>query len=257
MSHHLFDHYLRSYFDDKFIFADNYESLYVCFKMVLMAARKAKIKYSIEKSSFFTTKLKILGYSFDTKDEHLTMDKLKASGFLNTKKPSSLYELQSRLAAFQYQSSFLPYIKHILYPLHFLLRKKEFTWGPIEELSWQLAKQLATLNLRLTIPDPEDDLVLTSDASKIAAAACLFRVKNNKLQLVSVTSKYFSTVDLNKHSYMLEAISLAYGLKTFAPYILNCQGKVKIFTDAKALIYAKRQSTHSILLNSTINYLSN
>ncbi len=56
---------------------------------------------------------------------------------------------------------------------------------------------------------------------------------------------------------MLEAISLAYGLKTFAPYILNCQGKVKIFTDAKALIYAKRQSTHSILLNSTINYLSN
>jgi hypothetical protein len=88
-----FDHYLRSYFDDKFIFADNYESLYVCFKMVLMAARKAKIKYSIEKSSFFTTKLKILGYSFDTKDVHLTMDKLKASGFLNTKKPSSLYEL--------------------------------------------------------------------------------------------------------------------------------------------------------------------
>jgi hypothetical protein len=95
-----FDHYLRSYFDDKFIFADNYESLYVCFKMVLMAARKAKIKYSIEKSSFFTTKLKILGYSFDTKDVHLTMDKLKASGFLNTKKPSSLYELHSRLAAF-------------------------------------------------------------------------------------------------------------------------------------------------------------
>jgi hypothetical protein len=252
-----FEHYLRSYFDDKFIFADNYEFLYVCFKMVLMAARKAKIKYSIEKSSFFTTKLKILGYSFDTKDVHLTMDKLKASGFLNTKKPSSLYELHSRLAAFQYQSSFLPYIKHILYPLHFLLRKKEFTWGPIEELSWQLAKQLATLNLRLTIPDPEDDLVLTSDASKIAAAACLFRVKDNKLQLVSVTSKYFSAVDLKKHSYMLEAISLAYGLKTFAPYILNCQGKVKIFTDAKALIYAKRQSTHSILLNSTINYLSN
>ena len=104
-----FEHYLRSYFDDKFIFADTYESLYVCFKMVLMAARKAKIKYSIEKSSFFTTKLKILGYSFDTKDVHLTMDKLKASGFLNTKKPSSLYELHSRLAAFQYQSSFLPY----------------------------------------------------------------------------------------------------------------------------------------------------
>ncbi|RPH76228.1 MAG: hypothetical protein EHM77_09445, partial [Planctomycetaceae bacterium] len=252
-----FTEFLRSYFDDKFVFADNYVTLYACLKMVLLAARAAKIKYSIEKSSFFTTKIKILGYSFDTKDVYLTMDKLKASGFLNTKKPASLYELHSRLAAFQYQSAFLPYIKHILYPLHFLLRKKEFSWGPIEDLSWQLAKQIATLNLRLTIPEPDDDLVMTSDASKVAAAACLFRVRNNSLQLVSVTSKYFSTVDLNKHSYMLEAISLAYGLKTFAPYILNCQGKIKIFTDAKALIYAKRQSTHSILLNSTINYLSN
>jgi hypothetical protein len=33
----------------------------------------------------------------------------------NTKKPSSLCKLNSRLATFQYESSFLPYIKHILY----------------------------------------------------------------------------------------------------------------------------------------------
>ena len=252
-----FQDFLRSYFDDMFIFADNYDQLFACFKMVLIAARNAKIKFSIEKSSFFTTNLKVLGYSFNTKSVHLSMDKMKASAIINTKKPSSLYELHSRLASFQYQSAFLPYIKHILYPLHFLLRKKEFKWGEIEETSWQLAKQLASLNLRLTIPDPDDDLVLTTDASKIAAAACLFRVKNNKLELVSTASKYFATVDLNKHSYMLEAIALGYAMKVFAPYLLNCTGKIKIFTDAKALIYAKRHSSHSILFNSTLNYLTN
>jgi len=80
----------------------------------------------------------------------------------------------------------------------------------------------------LTIPDPDDELILTTDASKIAASACLFRVKNGQLQLVSVSSKYFSTTtDLNKNSYMLEAISLAYALKVFAPYLLNCQNKIK------------------------------
>jgi hypothetical protein len=31
--------------------------------------------------------------------------------------------------------------------LHFLLRKKEFIWSDREELAWQQAKALATLNL--------------------------------------------------------------------------------------------------------------
>ena len=252
-----FTDFIINYFDDFFIFADDYETLLVCLKMVLMASRNAKIKFSTEKSAFFTTEIKILGYSFNTKDVVLSMDKLKASAIMNMKKPASLYELHSRLASLQYQSAFLPYLKDILYPLHFLLRKKTFSWGPIEELAWTQAKALVSLNLQLTVPDPDDDLVLTTDASKVAAAACLFRVKDKKMQLVSVSSKYFSTVDLNKNSYMLEAISLAYALKVFAPYLLNCQAKVKIFTDARSLIFAKRMSTHSILLNSTLNYLTN
>ena len=60
------------------------------------------------------------------------------------------------------------------------MKKKVFTWGPIEERAWNSAKALCTLNLSLTVPEPQDDLVLTTDASKIAASACLFRVKDGK-----------------------------------------------------------------------------
>jgi hypothetical protein len=246
-----------SYFDDCFVYADTYEQLYVCFKLCLMAAREAKIKFSIEKTTFFTTKLKVLGYSFDTKDATLTMDRLKSSAISNMKKPSSLFELHSRLCAFQYQSMFLPYLKHILYPLHYMLRKRVWNWGEAEEEAWTIAKQLSGLGLRLVITDRTDDLVLTTDASKVAASACLFRVRDNKLELVAVNSKYYNVTDLNKCSYVLESIALAYGLKVFASYLLNCEGKIKVFTDARSLIYCKRNSTHSILLNSTLNYLTN
>ncbi len=58
-------------------------------------------------------------------------------------------------------------------------------------------------------------------------------------------------------SYVLESISLAYALKVFSAYLLNCQASIKIYTDARSLIYAKRMSTHSVLLNSTLNYLTN
>ena len=168
-----------------------------------------------------------------------------------------MYELHSRLSSFQYQSVFIPFLKHISYPLQFLLRKNEFRWTEIEELSWQLLKQVATLNLKLTVPDPQDNLVLTTDASKIAASANLFREKDGKLELVAVNSNFFSSNDLNKCLNMLESIALAYGLKIYSAYILNCTGTIKIFTDAKSLIYAKRNQTHSMLLNSALTYITN
>ena len=251
-----FDKIIVSYFDDCFIYADSYEELLPAFKLCLMAAREAKIKFSIEKTTFFTTKIKVLGYEFDTRNVELTMDKLKASAILNMKKPSSLFELHSRLCSFQYQSMFIPWLKHISYPLRYLLKKGEFKWGKCEEESWQMLKSLATLNLRLTIPDPHENLVLYTDASKVAAAACLFREKNGKLELVSVNSKQFSTADLNKCSYILESIALAFGLRSYASYILNCEAKVTIFTDAKSLIFAKRNASHSMMLNSALTYLA-
>ncbi|RPH78852.1 MAG: hypothetical protein EHM77_06535, partial [Planctomycetaceae bacterium] len=203
-----FEKMMKSYFDDCFVYADTYEQLFIAFKLVLVAARKAKIKFSIEKSTFFCTELKVLGYSFNTENAVLHMDQLKSSAIQNMKKPSSLYELHSRLASFQYQQQFLPYMKHILYPLHFMLRKRVFEWGELEEEAWQLAKHLSILGMRLVIPDPKENLVLTTDASKVAAAACLFREKNGELDLVAVNSKYFAVVDLNKCSYILESIAL-------------------------------------------------
>jgi hypothetical protein len=185
------------------------------------------------------------------------MCKLKASAFENLKKPSSLYELQSRLCSFQYQSQFLPGLKDILYPLHFLIRNKKFQWGQIEENAWQMAKKLTTLNITLVVPDPSDELVLFTDASKVAASAALFKVQDKKLRLVSVSSKYFNSFDLNKNSYMLESLSLAYALKIFSAYLLNCESQIKIFTDAKSLIFTKRMASHSILCNNVLSYLTN
>jgi dUTPase len=248
---------LCTYFNNIYLYSNTYEELYVALKVLLIAATEAKIKFDCKNSKFFTTNVTLMGYELNTSKVQLTMDKLKSSGILNTKKPSSLNELHSRLASFQYQSKFLPYLQHILYPLNFLLLKKVFTWGPVEERAWTTAKALSALDLRLSIPNPEDELVLTTDASKIAVAGCLFRVHNGKLELIATHSKYLNQSDLGKCSYVLESISLAYALKAFSAYLFNCQARIKIFTDAKSLIYSKRMSNHSTLLNSTLNYISN
>jgi hypothetical protein len=138
-----------------------------------------------------------------------------------------------------------------------LIKKEKFIWTDVEEEAWTSAKTLCSLNLRLTVPYADDDLVLATDASKIAASACLFRVNNGKLDLVSINSKYFSTTDMNKSSYALESIALAYGLKVCTSYILNCKGTVKLFTDSRSLLYAKRNHRRSLMLNSVLNFIEN
>jgi Reverse transcriptase (RNA-dependent DNA polymerase) len=62
-----FENILVSYFDDVNIAGDNTEQLLACTKLCMLASRGAKIKYSIEKSSFLTNKIKLLGYEYDTK----------------------------------------------------------------------------------------------------------------------------------------------------------------------------------------------
>ena len=54
-----FEDILANYFDDCFVIGDDYEQALAGLKLVLMIARDAKIKFSIEKSSFLTTKVKV------------------------------------------------------------------------------------------------------------------------------------------------------------------------------------------------------
>ena len=222
-----------------------------------MVARHNRVKFSYNNSNFVTTKLNIHGYNFDTAAATVALDSIKSSAIINMKRPTSLFELQNGIVIFSYYSRCLPYLKHILYPLTYMLKSRRFKWTSIEEDSWSQAKEICALNIRLIIPDDEDDLVLCTDASKVAASAVLFRVKNSKLQTVSVNSKCFAASDMQKCSYVTETIALAYGLKQNIAYILNCKGSVKIFTDARSLIYCKRAGKQSLIINSSLNYIQN
>ncbi len=84
-----FDEMIITYFDDGWIHAEagDYDALLTRWKLILMACREAKIKFSAEKCSFMTKNIKVLGYSFNTEDVILTMDKLKSSAIANMKKP--------------------------------------------------------------------------------------------------------------------------------------------------------------------------
>jgi len=80
-----------------------------------------------------------------------------------------LYTLQSRLYALNYWMKFIPALAELKFPLQQIVRSQVFTWNEEADLAWQRLKALIALDIRLTIPEQDEQLVITTDASKLHA----------------------------------------------------------------------------------------
>ena len=118
----------------------------------------------------FSKTFKILGVEFSPKESILALDKIKAQSILDWEKPDNLYELQSRLYSLTYWQKFLPRLAELKFPLNQILRRGIFTWAKEADDAWNNIKALIALDIRLTVPGPEEQLLITTDASKIACS---------------------------------------------------------------------------------------
>jgi hypothetical protein len=168
-----FEDFFTYYQDDSWIFSDDEEIHLLHVKVVLTAYKMFDIKLSPNKSTFFPESFKILGVTITPGSCELALDRVKAQSILDWEKPDSLYTLQSRLYALKYWAKFIPALAEIKFPLQQIIRSQIFTWNEEADLAWQRIKAIIALDIRLTIPEQDEQLVLTSDASKIACSCIL------------------------------------------------------------------------------------
>ena len=232
-----FQEFFTHYFDDIFIFATDLATHLVCVKVTMEAFLRAGLKISPSKSKVAVKKFPILGYRLDTTTDKIKLDQEKSQGVLRWPRPNSLYELHSRIAMISYWQRNLPGLKHILYPLIHMMRKKEFNWTKIHEESWIETKKLVQLSMETYIPDKTQQLFLFTDASKLACSQVLMTMEDKNLHVVAVNSRLFSSADLGKSAFTKESLSLALGIKNFSSYLFASEKPAKIFTDCKSLIF--------------------
>ena len=251
-----FKNFFSHYFDDVFIFSKDLDTHFVCVKMVMLAFLKAGLKVAPSKSRIAVTTFPILGVTLDTLNDVTQIDQIRIQAIQNWTRPSSLYEVHSRIAMLAYFSKYLPGLKTIIYPLIHLLRTKEFVWGKIQEDSWVEIKQLAELAIQLYIPQKSDQLFLFTDSSKLAASQILMTIKGNDLRIIAVNSRTFASADLGKSSYTKESISLVMGIKNFAHYLFASEKPAKIFTDCKSLVFVGQKSFYKLAEYNISAFLS-
>ena len=177
--------------EDSWIFSGTPEKHLLHIKAVMLAYQENGIKISVERSTFFSKTFKILGVEFSPKESILALDKIKAQSILDWEKPDNLYELQSRLYSLTYWQKFLPRLAELKFPLNQILRRGIFTWTKEADDAWNNIKTLIALDMRLTVPGPEEQLLITTDASKIACSGILWVLRGEDLRVAGCYSKLF------------------------------------------------------------------
>jgi hypothetical protein len=248
----IFDYYQ----DDSWVLSDDEESHLLHLKAVLMAYKMYDIKLSPNKCTFFPESFKILGVTLSPKSCELALSQVKAQSILDWEKPDSLYTLQSRLYALNYWMKFIPALAEIKFPLQQIVRSQVFTWNEEADLAWQRMKALIALDIRLTIPEQDEQLVITTDASKVACSCILWVYRKGSLRVVGCYSKLFSHTDSLKSIHFKETYALVLAFDHFKAYLLNTQKSVIVFTDARALMWVGRNREYSIACNGLVNKLA-
>ena len=250
---------IEVYMDDLWAYsnpADGLDGHLPIIKMVLSALKRAGVRLGPKKCTFATYKVKVLGVSVDSKNSELFLNTKKASSILLWTRPNSLCETQSRIFSLNYWERFLPNLREIIAPWFLMLRSKKFYWDSACNDAFDQLKALIIADVRLAIPDENSQLVMATDASKIASSQVLFiRDENGSLKVAGCNSRIFSINDSRKDPNYKEAISLASGFKIFSSYLSISKKPIIVLTDARNLMYISRLKDRSILANNLASYL--
>jgi hypothetical protein len=195
-------------------------------------------KFNKYKTVFAKTKtLKVSEVQVNSNHAILAPDTAKAKSILAWEKPNSLYTLQSRIYSLENWQKFIPQLSELMFPLNHILKSGIFSWDKKVNEAWERIKSIISLDIKLTIPQKDEQLVMTCDASKIAISCILWVEKNYKLQVVECFSKLFSHNDSLKSTHFKETYAIVEGFRQFRPFFLSCIKPVVVFTDASSLMW--------------------
>ena len=251
-----YDRFFTYYQDDSWIISDNMEIHLIHLEAVIIAYKIHDIKISPDKCTFFAKTLKVLGVQVNPNQAELALDSVKAKSILTWEKPDSLYTLQSRLYSLNYWQKFIPMLSELKFPLNQILKTGIFSWDHQSDEAWERIKSVVALDIKLTIPQKHEQLVLSCDASKVAISCILWVEQNNNLRVVGCYSKLFSHTDSLKSIHFKETYAMVEAFKHYRPYLLNSSKSVIVFTDARSLMWVSRNREYSIACNGLVNKLA-
>ena len=213
-----------------------------------------------EKLFVFITGVEYVGFIYNNNGKSITKE--YRTNLLAMEKPIAQNDLQNALGSVQFIAPFTPYLAIVLYWLNQLqqnlptakrvqTKKTKLKWNKTADEAWRMLKVLIKYTKMVYFVQQDGILLLRGDACSIAMANILYQlqkdVNNEKIwRICGYYSKQFPSHLINHRIWVKEGLTVAWGCKHFAPYLLP--RRFWINTDHKKLI--------KLFTEENINYLN-
>ncbi|MGB2685899.1 MAG: pol polyprotein, partial [Olleya sp.] len=235
--HEYLDVFVIVYLDDILIYSKSEQEHVKHVKMVFEKLSQRNLLLKPEKCEFHRKEVEFLGYLVGI--DGIRMDEAKVAAVLQWPTPTTVKEVQAFLGFANFYRRFIRDFSKITKPLTELTRKDTvFKWDEPAAEAFEELKKTFTSAPVLAMFDPEQKIVLETDASDYAIGACLSQPGvDGKLRPVAYYSRKLSPAELSYDVYNKEMLAIVVAFEQWRVYLEGSKHTVQVWTDHKNLIY--------------------
>src|SRR5467141_3972730 len=232
------DIFVVIYLDDILIFSNSLEDHRIHIQQVLERLHEYNLHSKPEKCLFHTQNIKFLG--FMVTPTGISMDTSKTDDISIWLTPTNLKAVQAFLGFTNFYRQFIIGFSDIIIPLIRLTRKDTpFSWGPNHVKAFGALKHTFTTAPILVHFNPDNPIVVETDASDYAIAAIISQVSpdDGDIHPIVFYSCSMQPAELNYEIYDKELLAIFEAFRQWHNYLEDSAHVVLMLSDHKNLEY--------------------
>src|SRR5882724_1283006 len=232
------DIFIVIYLDDILIFSNSLEEHQVHVRRVLDHLCEYDLHSKPEKCLFHTQQIEFLG--FMVTPTGISMDTAKTDAVSAWPTPTNLKAVQAFLGFANFYRQFIVGFSDIVIPLIRLTRKDTpFAWSPDHTKAFETLKTAFTQAPILAHFNPDNPIVVETDASDYAIAAIISQISpdDGDIHPIAFYSRSMQPAELNYEIYDKELLAIFEAFRQWRNYLEGSTHIILMLSDHKNLEY--------------------
>jgi hypothetical protein len=229
--------------DNLIITTSDFESHCALLREVLERLKKANLTVNIEKSKFFQTSLKYLGYVIDSNGIRTDSDKVAA--MTSYPRPNTTTEIKRFVRLCSWYRRFIADFSTLIASINELLKgrqkRQKIHWSAAADTSFDKIKEALSSAPVLISPDFTKPFVVQCDASDVGIGGVLTQEIQGEEKIVCFASRTLNRAERNYSVTERECLAVIFCVEKFRPYMERT--KFTVITDHHSLLYLFRMKT--------------
>ena len=226
--------------DDLYVGGNTVDELYANWAEVLQALHANNLRLKASKTKIAPTSTSLLGWNWH--NGTISIGAHKISPLATCPPPVTVTAMRSFLGAYKVFNRVLRgcsrYVETLEAALHGKQKCDKIIWTASLLESFHAAQSALANATTITLPHPDDQIIITHDGAQPGIGAVLYLVLNGEIKLGGFFSAKLKAHHAKWYPCEIEALSIATSVRHFGPYLRQSLHLTQILTDNKPCVQA-------------------